>query len=279
MKKSVLAVLVNYGEEQLAYLQTMIDALQSFEKYQVTIAVHTNVSLPSIKGIDIEHVVEKEAGIFSVTDLLFKLKLGRRWSGRMFDYNLLPMSCRKRIAEEVNNYDYFIFSENDHLWLEHHLDNFSTYESILPPDRITGLIQYEYNEKSRFYPAYHADYTWDINSVEVYGDKVFAHFTNVHQGCFLISKPQLERMLKTTEFTNFLSKDQYSIKCKTNTDIYQYCGMKKMICISEFDQNLIHHLPNIYINGELGRRKYDSEEKRMQTAITKLLEKAQLSAS
>lgn len=90
MKKSVLAVLVNYGEQQLVYLQSMIDALKSFEKYRVTIAVHTNVSLPSIKGIDIEHVVKKETGIFSLTDLLFKLKIGRRWSGRMFDYNLLP---------------------------------------------------------------------------------------------------------------------------------------------------------------------------------------------
>lgn len=185
------------------------------------------------------------------------------------------MSFRKRIEDEVNNYDYFIFSENDHLRLEHHLDNFTTYESILPADRIIGLIQYEYNEKSRFYPAHHADYKWDIDSVEVYEGKVFAHFTNVHQGCFLLSKAQLERILKTTEFTNFLSKDHYNIKCKTNTDVYQYCGMKKMICISEFDQNLIHHLPNIYINGELGSRKYDSEEKRMQAEILLLLEKEQ----
>ena len=51
--------------------------------------------------------------------------------------------------------------------------------------------------------------------------------------------------------------------------------MKKVICISEFESNLIHHLPNIYIDGGPGeveyRVKQRSEEKRMQDALIKLL--------
>ena len=58
---------------------------------------------------------------------------------------------------------------------------------------------------------------------------------------------------------------------KTNTDIYQHAGMKKLICISEFEQNLIHHLPNLYVHGDKGRAKLNSDENRMQNALKRLL--------
>ena len=58
-------------------------------------------------------------------------------------------------------------------------------------------------------------------------------------------------------------------------------GMKKLICISEFEDNLIHHLPNVYIDGAPGYRREDgkivnrikqrSEENRMQNSLKKLL--------
>ena len=82
-------------------------------------------------------------------------------------------------------------------------------------------------------------------------------------------------------FTQFFGPSHYSVKCKVNTDIYQFCGMKKIICISDFEDNLIHHLPNVYINGDDGyvnndgtiskRTKQRSEELRMTNALNKLL--------
>jgi hypothetical protein len=57
--------------------------------------------------------------------------------------------------------------------------------------------------------------------------------------------------------------------------------MKKLICISEFEDNLIHHLPNVYINGadgyvrndgSIGRRqKQRSDDSRMQQALNRML--------
>jgi hypothetical protein len=247
----VLAVLVNYGEEQLDYLQQVVTELKSFKKYEVFIAVHSNIPLEGIKGIDETFVVELE------------------------DYQLLPMTCRQTIDINSEAFDYYIFSENDHLWKEHHVDSYIEYEKVLPSDKIAGLIQYEENETGRYYPAYHAHYEWDWDSVEEYGDKKFAHFTNIHQASFILSKEKLAQIKDKQDFTQFFSNDHYSVKCKTNTDIYGHAGMKKVICISEFESNLIHHLPNIYIDGGPGeveyRVKQRSEEKRMQDALIKLL--------
>jgi hypothetical protein len=247
----VLAVLVNYGEEQLDYLQQVVTELKSFKKYEVFIAVHSNIPLEGIKGIDETFVVELE------------------------DYQLLPMTCRQTIDINSEAFDYYIFSENDHLWKEHHVDSYIEYEKVLPSDKIAGLIQYEENETGRYYPAYHAHYEWDWDSVEEYGDKKFAHFTNIHQASFILSKEKLAQIKDKQDFTQFFSNDHYSVKCKTNTDIYGHAGMNKVICISEFESNLIHHLPNIYIDGGPGeveyRVKQRSEEKRMQDALIKLL--------
>jgi hypothetical protein len=245
--KKILAVLVNYGEEQLNYLQQVVTELKSFQKYNVTVIVNSNIPLNQINGIDNLNVI------------------------KLNDYQLLPLTCRKVIWEHRNNFDIFMFGENDHLFKEHHVDKYLEYNKILPKDRITGLIQYEENEIGKYYPAYHAHYKWDNNSVEEYGNKKFAHFTNIHQATFILTKEQLLDIGKKHDFTKFFGSSQYSVKCKVNTDIYQFCDMKKLICISEFEDNLIHHLPNIYINGENGRSKLGHNHTHMLNSIKEIL--------
>lgn len=271
--KTILAVIVNFGSAQNKYLQQVVTALKAIEQYKVTVIVNANIPLPEISGIDKVNVIERSGTFRGFSKLLLKIDR-RKWNGRVFDYKLLPMTCRQVIDQESENFDYFIFTENDHLWLEHHISNFIAYEQILPENRIAGLIQYEdYDNEvdSKYFPAYHDFYDWDYSSVEEYATKKFAHFTNVHQGSFIISKQQLRRIKAEHNFAQFFSNDRYSIKCKVNTDIYQYCGMKKMICISEFERNLIHHLPNLYTTGKLGRDKLGCDESRMSHALQRLL--------
>ena len=265
----ILTVIVNYGTEQLHFLEKMICSLKSFKKYKVFIVVHSNISI-KINGID-------ELKIFNLDD-----------------YKLLPLTCRKTIWEKKDNYDLLCYSENDLLLREIHFDKHIEYEKILPKNRISGLIRYEFDGKKKYYPDYHGDFDWKFNSIEKFNNKYFAHFTNLHQGCFIVTKSQLKSIGAKFDFSE-LVKDEipliYKLKmkiskklnlkvkkyyiyddmCKTCTDLYQYGGMKKVICISEFSENLIHHLPNIYINGEKGRKKLRSKQGRMNAALKKML--------
>lgn len=246
MRKSILAVLVNYGEEQLTFLQEVIDGLRSFTEYDVSIIVHSNIELLTITGTDVVHVIE------------------------LNDYQLLPLTCKTSIWNHKDDFDIFIFGENDHLFRECHVDRYLEYVDILPVDRIAGLIQYEENETGKYYPAYHGSYEWDYDNVEVYGDKKFAHFSNLHQATFILTKDQISKIGEQYDFTQFFGQSHYSVKCRVNTDIFQFCGMKKMICISDFEDNLIHHLPNIYINGDAGRAQLGHGNEKMQEAINRL---------
>lgn len=247
----ILAVLVNFGKDQIEYLQRVVSELKSFSKYNVTIVLQTNLPIEEVNGVDITNVI------------------------RMRNYQILPLTCRKVIQDECDNYDYFIYSENDHLWKESHVDKMIEYEKILPEDRIAGLIQFETNEQGeRFYPALHKNFGWSRGSVEEYKGLSFAHFSNIHQASFFLSRKQLSRILSEKDFTNFMTSD-YSEKCKTNTDIYNYkdCGMHKLICISEFEDSLIQHLPGVYCLEVKGRSFYKNStasERSMQDQLCRL---------
>ena len=248
----ILVNIVNFGDSQLNYLQQVIDEIKSFKKYKSTIIVNTNVPV-NINGID-------KVNLFNLDNC---------------DPNLLPLTCRSTILEESNkDYDLFIFNENDHLLKEIHLDKFIEYSKILPPNRISGLMQFELDPNGKLhFPAYHANFNWDHNSIEEYGGKKFAYFTNVHQACFILNKSQLQNIISNFDFSQPIGNSFYGIKERVNTDIYENCNLKKLICISEFKENLIHHLPNLYSGGLLGRAKLGSGEDQMNQVLTTLLNK------
>lgn len=267
----VLAVIVNYNYEQLNYLKQVASSLKKFKNYNVTVVVNSNIKI-NLADID-------EMNVFMLDN-----------------YQLLPSTCRKTIWENRNDYDVFLYTENDHLFLEKHIDRHIEYSNLLPKNRIPGLIQFEENDGKVYFPGYHNDFDWDYQSVETYGGKKFAHFTNLHQASFILTQDQLERVGKAFNFIKLVNEKErffhkvkrkfagwlgykikrpqvYDVMCKTCTDVYKFGGMKKVICISDFQENLIHHLPNIYIHGEKGRKKLRSPQDRMEKALKRLLSK------
>ena len=58
--KSILAAIVNYETEQLNFLQQVINELKSFQKYKVTIVVHSNIPLDELKNIDHVNIIKLE---------------------------------------------------------------------------------------------------------------------------------------------------------------------------------------------------------------------------
>ena len=74
-KKNLLVVIVNYGYDQLSYLNDMIVALRGFKKYNVKIVVNSNIHLDN-PGIDKLNLFEKLEG-FGFQDIFFKLKISK----------------------------------------------------------------------------------------------------------------------------------------------------------------------------------------------------------
>ena len=165
--KNILIVLVNYGEEQLQYLQQVVTELKSFKNYKVSIIVNSNIPL-DIEGIDQVNIIELD------------------------DYQLLPLTCRQVIWDHRDDFDVFLFGENDHLFKEYHIDRHLEYINILPSDKISGLLQYEQIDEKLYFPAWHASYDWDYNNIEEYGGEKVCTFFKPSSSNFYINQGTIE---------------------------------------------------------------------------------------
>lgn len=224
----VLACLVNYNNNQLWCLERLIKEYKSMEGFDVDIVVHSNVELP-YEGIQTKIITGLD------------------------DWNLMPYTCRKTIYDNKDNYDLFIYSENDHLITERNLTAFLKATNLLPENIIVGFFQYEnYENIGKFYPGAHVHFQWIFNSLFAIPDTsyVFASYTNVHQATFVLTKKQLHKAINEMDFLTPNYRSGYTIKCAVNTDVYLRPKWRKVLCLSHWEDFLIQHLPQRYLSNQ-----------------------------
>ena len=139
-------------------------------------------------------------------------------------------------------------------WHPHHRET----HRILPgSDRNTPLLlcsrvlRYESSKGLlKYYPDCHDKFKWDKKSVIKLGHYTFAQFTNHHQGSYIFTKRQLNHIIDNfpTSFTANNKFSYYGRPERVGADLYHLGGLTKLICISHFDNFLLHHIPNKYVN-------------------------------
>jgi len=120
--KKVLVTITNFSDKQLEYLNRQINELKKINKnkYLIDIFVHSNIP---IERDDVTTILHKEPPVNG--------------------WNWLPWENRKTIYLNKENYDLFLYTENDHLYTEKHLDSFLEITKVLPENLIAGFIQFE----------------------------------------------------------------------------------------------------------------------------------------
>lgn len=164
----------------------------------------------------------------------------------------LPFAHKKLFAERANDYDLFIYSEDDTLITERHINAFLDVTRVLPQHQIAGFLRYEVDRfGKKFYSTVHSHFHWIPQSVERIGDYCFARFTNDHSACHLLTRKQLKMVIDSGGYLVNPHDERYGILETAATDPYTQCGLSKVICISHLQDFELHHLPDIYI-GRLG---------------------------
>jgi 2-polyprenyl-3-methyl-5-hydroxy-6-metoxy-1,4-benzoquinol methylase len=228
-KPRVLVAIVSYGTANNQYLLRVVNEYRAMP-FHIDIVVVSNQTRDAIPGANVV-----------VVDLEGK----HPWS--------LPFSHRQVLADGLDRYDLFLYSENDHLITEGNIRSFLEVSAVLNEDEIAGFLQFERaSDGSRTYPGVHAHFHWDPSSVQVRGEYVFAHFTNEHSGCYILSQRQLKQAIHSGGFLVEPHTGKYGMLESATTDPYTRCGFRKLICISHLDSFLVHHLPNKYADTHLG---------------------------
>lgn len=228
----VLVVIANYGTKNDRYLHRLLDEYRSMP-YETHVVVLTNA--PKHFGADVEVIIE--------------VPVGDPWS--------FPFAHKNILASRVDDYDLFIYSEDDTLITQRNIELFLSATDVLPENEIAGFMRSETAPDGTVtISTMHGHFHWDPCSVVRRGQYMFAHFTNEHSGAYLLTRHQLERAIQSGGFLVGAHQGRYHLPETAATDPYTQCGFKKMICISRHDDVILPHLPNVYV-GKLGLPKAD----------------------
>jgi len=240
----ILVAIANYGQANDAYLSRLIAEYRSMS-HAVDIVVLSNIAKDWLKGVEVK----------------VGLPTKDPWS--------LPFAHKQVLAEKVNDYDLFIYSEDDTLITERNINAFLCVLPKLPAEEIPGFLRFELaGENLVNYPEFHGHFHWIPKSVRRLGALVTAQFSCEHSACYVLTQQQLRKAIASNGFLVSPHRGKYDMACTASTDPYTQCGFKKVICISQIDDFLVHHLPNKYVGTRFGVE--DAEFRRQIQSLLKI---------
>jgi 2-polyprenyl-3-methyl-5-hydroxy-6-metoxy-1,4-benzoquinol methylase len=218
----LLVAIANYGTGNDQYLLKVLDELRQM-KSDVDCVVTSNIT--KNVGRDVEVIV----GLPSK------------------DPRSLPFAHKKVFADRSREYDLFLYTEDDILIKQQNIDALMRATVHLAEGEVAGFIRSETDKEGNIYfPDIHYHYHWQPESVVTRGEYTFASFTNLHSGCYLLTKEQLARVIASGGFLVRPHEGQYEPLETAATDPYTQCGLRKLICISHIEDFIVPHLSNKY---------------------------------
>ncbi len=225
--KGIKVAIANYGNHQLEYLNRNIEMFNSFTTLPFDLTVYSTVpiSFPRPKY-----------SCFKFRQVLVDPSIGKG----------LPFVCRQDMINDADNYELFIYNENDMLITEDNVAAFLQHSHRLDGEYVSGFIRYELDSagnKVLLDPNPH----WG----PVTSEKTETHFriNNQHQGCWILLQQHLKRAIASGGFVLNAHDTPYGPLEQGASDPYTQCGLKKVfptdynLC----ERLLIHHMPNKYI--------------------------------
>lgn len=229
----ILVAIANYGVKNDQYLSELLAAYTGMS-HQVDVVVLSNVPKDLGPGVEV----------------LVGLPAKDPWS--------LPFVHKRLFAERRNDYDLFIYSEDDMLITEKNISAFLRVNDKMLGNEIPGFLRFERDGLGRVnYPEVHGHFHWDPETVQSRGEYTLALFTNEHSACYVLTRDQLRAAIDSDGFLREPYQGKYDLLCTAATDPYTKCGFRKLICISHLEDFLVHHLPNKYIGSGLGVEEHE----------------------
>jgi SAM-dependent methyltransferase len=223
----VLVAIANHGTRNQRFLQVL---LEEYRKMDHDVDLVLLSDRPKDVGPDVEVLVG------APTD--------DPWS--------LPFAHRQLFADRADRYDLYVYSEDDTLLTQRHLEAFVEVDRLLPDDEVPGFQRFEVHPSGeRSYCSNHSSYRWLPGSANVVGGEVFADHTNLHSACYVLTRAQLRTAVDSGGFLVEPHAGPFDMLVSAATDPYLHCGLRRRLCLTRIDDFLVHHLPNVYL-GKLG---------------------------
>jgi 2-polyprenyl-3-methyl-5-hydroxy-6-metoxy-1,4-benzoquinol methylase len=240
----ILVAIANYGTKNIQYAKKLI---QEYQSMPFMVKIYVLSEAPKSYGDGVTVIV----GLPSKDP----------WS--------LPFGHKKIFSEHIDEYDLFIYTEDDTLIREENVTAFVNATEKIDNNYVAGFMRYElYPDGRRNYPDMHGPYHWVSNSVKKSNSYTVARFSNDHSACYMLTQDQLRRAIASGGYLVAPYQGRYDLICSAGTDPYTQCGFTRVICISHLGDFELHHLSDVY----LGRVGLDDDKYKLQIeALSEIL--------
>jgi 2-polyprenyl-3-methyl-5-hydroxy-6-metoxy-1,4-benzoquinol methylase len=159
----------------------------------------------------------------------------------------LPFAHRRLFAENADNYDLFIYAEDDTLITQRNIDAFLDVQRDLEHSEVPGFMRSECGPDGTAYiVSINHHFRWLPDTVVRRGAGLAAQFSNQHSGCFIVTQQQLKRAISSGGFLVPARSTLYGMLETAASDIYTQCGLRRLISLSRIDDFIVPHLANKY---------------------------------
>jgi len=172
---------------------------------------------------------------------------------------------RQLMIDKQDDYDLFLYTENDVLYTKDNIDAFVGESNILPDDYIPGFMYYEKKPKpdnNKYLISFSSDWHPQgiCNGISgrggeqrlIINEKSYGTVYNVCQGSYLLTRKQLKKVISygsyhVTPHGHWDGPQPYGVPETAAAIPYSSSGMKKVIPLDRLDSFLIPHLRNYYV--------------------------------
>lgn len=220
--------IANFGTDQTDYLAQMLDVFETYDCPPDIVIDTTD---------DLRTLFEKRKVLCD--QRIFPRSIGTG----------LPYQHRRLFRDHLDEYDYFMYAENDLLIPEEAIRYIVEARSDLHPDDLMGFCRFEENSDGLRYLLDHdvtlpltLKHAWLVNSRVLFSPFV------LHSGAYLISRSELKRAIDSGGYLVPPHQGPYGVLEQGASDVYTQCGFRAKCLPVPVTPVLIHHLPNKYVS-------------------------------
>lgn len=192
----VLVCVASYGVKNQLYLESILEGYRK-------ISFNTKIIIVSDRPRQLGDDVEVKVGLPNRNP-----------------YSL-PFAHKNVFFEKAEEFDLFIYSEDDIFISENNIKTFLELTSILPSDTISGFLRFEVDSYGKkFCPDAFSYFSWALNSVEQHGNELFAKFKNEHSAAYMLTRSQLHTAIKSGGYLVEPHEGDYDIRESAASDPY-----------------------------------------------------------
>ena len=153
----------------------------------------------------------------------------------------LPFVHQRLFVDKVDQYDLYIYTEDDIGVTEDGIQAFLRITEVLQPNELAGYVRYEADpDGTRYLPDVHGRFHWRPELCDGEAN-ICCRVTNSTPASAFSDQPSAASAIASGRYLAEPYHGRYDMLESAATHVYVNCGFRKVICISDLDSFLVHH--------------------------------------